>query len=80
MAKYLADSLDGLNEDRQFPITRQDVTTLRLPSGERISYVLRPMALQRLLYTLAGDDLTYYRRQREREAAKGGEQSQSTKA
>ena len=68
MAKYLADSLDGLNADHQFPITRPDVTALRLPDGQTINYVTRPRSLQQLLYALAGDDLGYYRRLRDREA------------
>jgi hypothetical protein len=75
MARYLADSLDGLNDDHQFPITRQDVTALRLPNGQNINYMFKPKTLQSLLYTLAGDELVYFRRQQEREAAKGGGKS-----
>jgi hypothetical protein len=62
MAKYLADSLDGLNTDRQFPITVPDVTALHLPDGQRINLALRPRSVQHLLYALAGDDLVYRHR------------------
>lgn len=62
MAKYLADSLDGLNSDRQFPMTRADVHMLREPNGTMIGYSPRPKSLQEVLYTLAGDSLHYVRR------------------
>ena len=66
MAKYLADALDGLNQDRQFQITRRDLPLLRIPSGSTIGSWAQPKTLQELLYTLAGDGLSYSTRQRKK--------------
>jgi hypothetical protein len=71
MGKYLADSLDGLNSDRQFPILRQDIGSLRVPDGSTIGYFIVPRTLQELLYTLAGEGAQYRARRRRSESGAG---------
>ncbi len=55
MAQYLAASLDGLNQDRAFPIVGQDLTTLVTPSGVTVASAGQaPTSLQQLLRTIGG--------------------------
>jgi hypothetical protein len=54
MAKYLADALDGLNEERHF-LHRYDTRLLVTPSGQRASSIEPlPTTLQALLRALSG--------------------------
>jgi hypothetical protein len=55
MAVYLAESLDGLNSDRAFPIGDQDLTALITPSGATVAATGQaPTSLQQLLRVLGG--------------------------
>lgn len=55
MATYLADSLDGLNPNRAFPIVGHDLTELVTPNGSTIAGSGPvPTSLQELLRVLGG--------------------------
>jgi hypothetical protein len=55
MAVYLADSLDGLNSDRAFPIIGHDLTALVTPNAATVAATGQaPTSLQELLRVLGG--------------------------
>ncbi len=58
IAKYLAVALDGLTDNRAFPIPSglPDLTRLITPSGATVASIETPATLQRLLRIVGGAD------------------------